>query len=508
MDYLPIFMNLQGQAALLVGGTEAAAQKARLLLRAGARLRIVDPLPSPEIKGFIGEPLVEYRCKTLDKTDLDGIKLVIAASEDDGENRQAYRLAEARCLPVNTVDQLDLCSFIMPAFVDRSPMMIAISSGGASPVLARLVRAKIEALLPQKLGAFTAIAQAFRQQVMRRIAPFHRRRFWEGALEGKPADLAFNGQLDAAADSLQDQIEIESCRARAACKTVCRHPERCHGKRQGEVWLVGAGPGDPDLLTNKALRLMQRCDVVLHDRLVPPAILDRIRRDAETIPVGKAPGGQGWSQPRINRLMIQRAKAGDRVMRLKCGDPMIFGRGGEERDALIEAGIAVTIVPGVTAGLAAAGEAGLALTDRRLAKQCVMMNGSSLVETPIDDLASLYRQHSTLVIYMARPWLDDIKGCLLAAGFPAETPAVLASATSRPEASQVSTSLGSLTGAETDDRQPVLLIIGEASAGAAACQVDRHKQMRPLNDDLGIPIRLPKISLNHKKAGDDGGFTS
>ena len=176
---------------------------------------------------------------------------------------------------------------------------------------------------------------------------------------------------------------------------------------------MGAGPGDPDLLTNKALRLMQRCDVVLHDHLVPPAILDRIRRDAVVIPVGKAPGGKGWSQKAINSLMIERANAGDRVLRLKCGDPMIFGRGGEERDALAQAGIPVTVVPGITAGIAGASEAGIALTDRRSARQCVVTNGAALAEMAIDDLAALNRQRSTLIVYMARPWLTQIQALSL-----------------------------------------------------------------------------------------------
>lgn len=463
MDYFPIFMNLQGRTALVVGGTEAAAQKARLLLRAGASLRLVTDHIGPEMQALLGEPLVTFKRGPLDDKDLESVQIVIAASEIDSENRRAASLAEEKSLPYNVVDQPDHCSFIMPAFVDRSPVMVAVSSGGASPVLARLVRAKIEAMLPQKLGAFAALAQAFRQQVMRHIAPLRRRRFWEDALEGPPADRAYADDLEGAADLLQQQIDDEACQAADLCRKVCRYPEHCLGRRRGAVWLVGAGPGDPDLLTNKALRLMQRCDVVLYDRLVPAAILDRVRRDAELIPVGKAPHNRGWPQDRINALMIERARAGDRVLRLKCGDPLIFGRGGEERDALLEAGMPVTIVPGITAGLAAASEFGFALTDRRCAKQSLVTNGKALAEMNIGDLAAFRRQQSTLVVYMARPWLAAIKDRLLAAGFPPEMPAFLASSVSQPDSGQIMSSIGEIDVELIDDEKPALLIIGTAS---------------------------------------------
>lgn len=470
MDYFPIFLNLQGRQALIVGGTEAAAQKARLLLRAGATVQVVAKDLAHDMDGLIAEPLVTLERRLLKEQDLEGVQIVIAASADDNENRQAYILAEARGLPVNTVDHIDLCSFIMPAFVDRSPMMIAVSSGGASPVLARLVRAKIEALLPEKLGAFAAIAQAFRQQVMQRLPAAARRRFWEDALDGRPADRAFAGDLEGASHLLQSQIDIEACKSDVACKTICRNPDQCLGKRLGEVWLVGAGPGDPDLLTSKALRLMQRCDVVLHDRLVPPSILDRIRRDAEIIPVGKAPGGRGWSQERINALMIERAKAGDRVLRLKCGDPMIFGRGGEEREALRQARIPVTVVPGITAGLAAASEAGVALTDRRVARHCIVIHGHALAEMRRAELEALNSQRATLLVYMARPWLDQIQSRLLRAGFAHDTPALLTTDVSRQGAERSLTSLGKLQTPSFDDDRPLLLMIGEnvAAAGKAA----------------------------------------
>ncbi len=488
MDYFPIFMNLQGRTALLVGGAEAAAQKARLLLRAGASLRLVAEHLGPEMLELIGEPLVMLVERRLEERDLEGVTIVIAASADDAENRRAASLAEAKNLPYNIVDQPARCSFIMPAFVDRSPVMVAVSSGGASPVLARLVRAKIEALLPQKLGVFAALAQAFREQVMRRLPAAARRRFWEDALEGDVADRAYASNLDKAADRLQEQIDAHACVADRPCRSVCSHPERCLGRRQGEVWLVGAGPGDPDLLTNRALRLMQRCDVVLHDRLVPAAILDRIRRDAEVIPVGKAPGGKGWSQDRINAVMIERAKAGDRVLRLKCGDPMIFGRGGEERDALIEAGITVTVVPGVTAGLATASEAGIALTDRRIARQCLITHGQALAEMDVADLAALRRQRSTLVVYMARPWLAGIRDRLLEAGFPPTTPAALATSASRPEADRALMAIDHLPSKMGGRDQPMLLVIGEtAGAGVRGASVEEQLAGLPFMDE-GRPV--------------------
>lgn len=466
MDYFPMFMNLQGRTALVVGGTEAAAQKARLLLRAGSNLEVVAENIGPEMEALIDEPLVMVFRRPFAPKDLDGVTLAIASSEDEDENTLVSRSAQARGLPVNVVDQPTLCSFIMPAFIDRSPVMVAVSSGGASPVLARLIRARIEALLPQKLGSFAALAQAFRQQVMQRLPAAVRRRFWEDALEGEPADHAFRGDIEAASDLLQSQIETEACQADIPCKMICRHPECCLSKRKGEVWLVGAGPGDPDLLTNKALRLMQRCDVVLHDRLVPDAILDRIRRDAEIIPVGKAPGGKGWPQDAINTLMVERAKAGDRVLRLKCGDPMIFGRGGEERDALRAAGIPVTVVPGITAGLAAASEAGVALTDRRLARHCIVTHGSALIAMSRDELDVLDRNGTTILVYMARPWLDHIRHHLLDAGFSKDMPALLTTAASRQDAEWSLTSLDKLGASSAEGDQPVLLIIGDNAAAA------------------------------------------
>ena len=461
MDYFPIFMNLQGRTVLVVGGTEAAAQKARLLLRAGATLQVVAKHVGPEMQSLIGEPLVTLSSRSFQPFDLDAACLVIASSDDERENKTVSDAAQARGLPVNIVDQTELCSFIMPAFVDRSPVMVAVSSGGASPVLARLVRSKIEALLPQKLGAFAGLAQAFREQVMRRLPAAARRRFWEDTLEGDIADQTYTGDPEGAADRLQARIDAEACAADHPCRNVCRHPERCLSKRRGEVWLVGAGPGDPDLLTNKALRLMQRCDVVLHDRLVPSAVLDRVRRDAEIISVGKSPGGKGWPQDAINQVMIDRAKAGDRVLRLKCGDPMIFGRGGEERDALIQAGIPVTVVPGVTASVAAASEGGFPLTDRRIARQCLITHGQALSAMPIDDLAALRRQQMTLVVYMARPWIADIASQLIAAGYSVQTPAVLASSVSRPDTNQIVSSIGKMSLASVDNEEPALLIIGK-----------------------------------------------
>jgi len=242
MDYFPMFMNLQGRTALVVGGTEAAAQKARLLLRAGSNLEVVAENIGPEMEALIDEPLVMVFRRPFVPKDLDGVILAIASSEDEDENTLVSRSAQARGLPVNVVDQPTLCSFIMPAFIDRSPVMVAVSSGGASPVLARLIRARIEALLPQKLGSFAALAQAFRQQVMQRLPAAARRRFWEDALEGEPADHAFRGDIEVASDLLQNQIETQACQADVPCKMICRHPERCLSKRKGEVWLVRVIP--------------------------------------------------------------------------------------------------------------------------------------------------------------------------------------------------------------------------------------------------------------------------
>jgi len=275
MNYLPIFMEMQGRLALVVGGSKAAAKKADLLIRVGARVLVVDPDPGRNMRALIDRSLVDFARRKLREQDLNGANLIIAASVDETQNHTASELARTHGLPVNVVDRPALCSFIMPAFVDRSPMIVAISSGGTSPVLARLIRAKIEALLPQNLGLLAGLAQAFRNQVSRRLAEFRRRRFWEDVLEGDVAEQVYSNDIDGATDRLQLRIDDNACQAEDLCEGYCQFPQYCRGRRLGEVWLVGVGPGDPDLLTLKAIRLMQRCDVVLHDRLVSPAIIDR-----------------------------------------------------------------------------------------------------------------------------------------------------------------------------------------------------------------------------------------
>ena len=490
MNHFPIFMDMQGRRALVVGGTKAAAQKANLLLRAGARVLVVDPRPKWKMPALIDNPLIEFVQRDIREQDLDDVHLVIAASANETQNLIVSNRAQARGLPVNVVDRPDLCSFIMPAIVDRSPMIVAISSGGASPILARLIRAKIEALLPQTLGALAGLAQAFRTQVSRRLAPFHRRRFWEDALESDVVQSVCSKDIDGAADLLLQHISENACQAEHLCETHCRYPERCHGQRLGEVWLVGAGPGDPDLLTIKAHRLMQRCDVVLHDRLVPAALLDRIRRDADIIDVGKAPGGVGWPQDRINKVMIDRARAGDRVLRLKCGDPMIFGRGGEELDALRQAGVRCSIVPGITAGSAVASESGVALTDRRSARHCLFTNGRALAETSIPNLEALRAIGATLIVYMAYPWLSEIRDRLLQAGFPAKTAILIASSASRPDFQEKVSCLERLSKTAFAQKSPSLLVVGDAigdarhrtelrlSFGGTGASIDPMKALR------------------------------
>ncbi len=321
MQHFPIFLGLAGRPALVVGGGPVAARKVALLLKAGARVTVVAPRLGPALARLAAAGRIAHRAAPFAPADVAGQALVIAATDRRAVNAAVSRAAQAANLPVNVVDDAALSSFIMPAIVDRAPITVAISSGGAAPVLARLVRARIEAALPTAIGRLAELGARLRPSVRRRLPGPARRRFWESLFEGRIAALVLAGRED----------EAEHLAARAIDEAA-RRPV------QGEVALVGAGPGDPDLLTLGALRALQGADVIAHDRLVAPEILDLARRDAERIDVGKSCGDGGTSQDRINALLVELARAGKRVVRLKGGDPFVFGRGGEEMQVLAEAG--------------------------------------------------------------------------------------------------------------------------------------------------------------------------
>ena len=385
MRYFPVFMDLHGRRALVLGEGEAASRKAEALRRCGAEIVHKD---------------------TFDASDLDGCAVAIGAEADEADLAALVREATLRGIPVNVVDRPALCSFITPAVVDRDPLTIAVSSGGAAPVLARLIRAKIESLVPPAFGRLAAIADEFKAD-LRRLFPNTalRRRVLERALGGRVADLVAAGQEDAARAEMTRQI------AEGA-------------EPSGIVYLVGAGPGSADLLTLRAHRLLGEADVIVHDRLISAEVLDMARRDADRIYVGKVRAHHCVPQDGINDLLVQLAREGKKVVRLKGGDPFIFGRGGEEAEALAEAGVAFEVVPGVTAALACGAQAGIPLTHRAAARTVTFATGHTK-EGRLDlDFVQLARG-GTIAVYMGIVTLPLLRDGLLGAGLDAQTPAAL-----------------------------------------------------------------------------------
>lgn len=408
MDYLPLFHKLQGGRVLVVGGGEIALRKARLLADAGAALRVVAPEVDSHLAAMAREGGGEVLVRGYQAPDLDGCRLVIAATDDSALNAQVSAEAQARSLPVNVVDAPALCTVIFPAIVDRSPLVVAVSSGGDAPVLARLIRARLEAWIPSAYGELAGLAARFRHKVKALYPDVNQRRgFWETVFQGPIAERQLAGQGAEAERLLQAMVDGAPV------------------QQGGEVYLVGAGPGDPDLLTFRALRLMQQADVVLYDRLVAPAIIDMCRRDAERIYVGKRRADHAVPQDKINRLLVDLARQGKRVLRLKGGDPFIFGRGGEEIEELADEGIPFQVVPGITAASGCSAYGGIPLTHRDYAQSVRFVTGhlkDGTSNLPWNDLVA---PAQTLVFYMGLVGLPTICAELIRHGRAASTPAAL-----------------------------------------------------------------------------------
>jgi uroporphyrin-III C-methyltransferase/precorrin-2 dehydrogenase/sirohydrochlorin ferrochelatase len=408
MDFLPIFLNLRQQTCLVVGGGATATRKVELLLQAQATVRVVAPHLSATLTQWVNAGQIGHRAGTFHADDLQGCSLVIAATNVKTVNAEVSHLAKARLIPVNVVDQPELCSFIMPSIIDRSPVQIAISTGGASPVLARLLRAKLEALIPAAYGRLATFIASFRDKVKNQLAAHQRRGFWETVLQGSIAEMLLSGHTQAATEALEKLLQNQSAQPKF-----------------GEVYLVGAGPGDPDLLTFRALRLMQQADVVLYDRLVSDEVINLVRRDAEKIYVGKQPTHHPVPQQEINQLLATLAKQGKRVLRLKGGDPFMFGRGGEEIETLMEQGIPFQVVPGITAALGSSAYAGIPLTHRDYAQACVFVTGHLKNDSTDLNWNLLVQPFQTVVIYMGLRALPTICSELIKHGLPADKPAAL-----------------------------------------------------------------------------------
>lgn len=407
MDYFPIFLKLQGASCLLVGGGEVALRKARLLMSAGAELTVAAPELVPELAEMARRGQLEHLCSCFEPIQVQGRRLVVAATDQREVNRQVSTACQALNIPVNVVDDPELSSYITPAIVDRSPLVIAVSTGGGVPVLARLIRGRLESLIPSGFGRLARFAAGFRDRVKAGIPDVERRRaFWESVLEGPLAEAVING----------DEATAEQAMARRLEDAGAQAP-------RGAVYLVGAGPGNPDLLTFRALRLMQQADVVLHDNLVAPELLELVRRDAERIYVGKARANHALPQGDINLLMVELAQQGKRVLRLKGGDPFTFGRGGEEIETLAAHGIAFEVVPGVTSASGAAAYAGIPLTHRDHAQSVTFVTGHKQDGSIHLDWPALTRPAQTVVVYMGVSTAQELCRAFIEHGKPETTPA-------------------------------------------------------------------------------------
>ncbi|VUT04161.1 Siroheme synthase [Klebsiella huaxiensis] len=443
MDYLPIFAELKDRPVLVIGGGEIAARKITFLLRAAAKVQIVADALISELAEKVERQEIQWRATAFAEQQLDDVFLVIAATEDDELNQRVFAAANARYRLVNVVDNQALCSFVFPSIVDRSPLMVAISSSGKAPVLSRILREKIEALLPTNLGRMAEAASYWRHHIKNHLkTTAERRRFWERVFTGRFASLMLAGNKAEAEKALEEEL---------------KQPE----KRTGEIILVGAGPGDAGLLTLRGLQAIQQADVVFYDNLVTPEVRELVRRDAELICVGKSATGSSVLQPEINRMLVDAAEEGKTVIRLKGCDPFIFGRGGEELQAAAEAGIPFQVVPGVTAAAGATAYAGIPLTHRDYAQSVTFVTGHFNAENSPLDWARLAQSGQTLAIYMGSLKAAEISAQLIAHGRDHGTPVAVISRGTRTDQQVKTGTLQQLENLAKDAPMPALLVVGE-----------------------------------------------
>ncbi len=411
-------------------------------------MTVVSPELSKELDKQAASGKITHHKREFETADLDDCALVYAATDNRDVNKSVSDLARQRNIPINVADNPDLCNFIMPSIIDRSPVQIAVSTGGASPVLARLIRTRLEGLIPASYGKLGKLVEQFRDKVKAAFPNVEQRRhFWENILEGTVAEQVFAGREDDALNLLQKAVD-----------DAAELPEMV-----GEVFLVGAGPGDPDLLTFRALRLMQKADVVVYDRLVSPAIIELVRRDAEVVYVGKERAKHTMPQESINQLLVRLAREGKRVLRLKGGDPFIFGRGGEEIEELAQENIPFQIVPGITAANGCASYAGIPLTHRDYAQSCIFVTGH-LKDGSVDlNWKALAQPNQTIVFYMGLHGAPALCKELVANGLKPATPVALVEQGTTPQQRVITATLDTLLDvvANEDIKPPTLIIVGE-----------------------------------------------
>jgi len=461
----PLFADLRNRTVLVVGGGAIAARKVERLRAAGARVRVGAPELEPGLARLAASGSIEHLRGRFAEAWLDDAWLVVAATDDGAVNRDVARTAEQRRILANIVDDAELSSFHMPAVVERGEVVVAISSGGAAPMLARRLRERLEGLLDESLGALAALLSRQRERIrahLPRIAD--RRRWFDRVLDGRVPELLRHGQHDAAERELLDALDASGATPAT-----------------GSVALVGAGPGDPGLLTLRALRVLGEADVILHDHLVSGEVLARARRDAEFIDVGKQAGDHRTPQERIHALLVEHARAGRRVVRLKGGDPFVFGRGGEELEVLHSHGIPFEVVPGITAALACAAYAGIPLTHRDHAQSVRFVTAHAKDSLDSLDWRSLAAERQTLAVYMGVAGLDRLRARLLAHGRDAGTPFALVENGSRPEQRVVTGTLADLPERAREEAvvSPALLILGEVAGLAESLHWFGAKPLTP-----------------------------
>jgi uroporphyrin-III C-methyltransferase/precorrin-2 dehydrogenase/sirohydrochlorin ferrochelatase len=457
MDYLPVFLQLRDRPVLVVGGGRVAARKVELLRRTGAKITVVAPVLADDVRELAAKGELHYVNTVFSPGHVTGTVAVVAATGVPEVNAAVSAAAREQNIPVNVVDDPVASTFIFPAIVDRSPILIAISSGGQAPVLARRIREQMEAFLPARLGALARFMGERRKAVKRALRTAARRSFWERIVGGVVGARVFAGDEVTAGRDFERELRTT-------------HLTRSSGTGSlglGECYLIGAGPGDPDLLTLRALQLLQQADVILYDRLVPAAVLERARRDAERVFVGKQPGNH-TTQERINELLVHYARLGLRVARLKGGDPFIFGRGGEEIEVLAAHGIPYIVVPGITAALGAAAATHIPLTHRRLAQSVTFVTGHVLDDESLD-WSALARSRQTVVFYMGVGHLQQIVSKLRAAGGSAEQAVAVVERATLPEQRTLRGTLETIvaTVQAANVQPPALLIVGDVTALAA-----------------------------------------
>ena len=468
--YFAAFLDLRGKPGVVVGGGGVAALKAEALLRSGVRVTVIAPRLGERLAELVTLGALRHEDRRFQPGDLVGAEIAMAATDDAAVNAAVATAARALKIPVNVADDAASSTFIMPSVIDRPPLQIAISSAGTSPVLARKLRTTIESVVPFAFGRLAALAGRFRAASKRRFPdPEARRRFWEEVMDGPVADMMLSGNEQSAVAALEKRLSDKT------------------PSPGGFVSLVGAGPGDPELLTLRALRVMQRANVVLYDHLVAPALVDLARRDAERIYVGKEKDNHALPQEEINALMVRLAREGKRVVRLKGGDPFIFGRGGEEIDSLAAQGIAFEVVPAVTAAAGAASYAGIPLTHRDHAQACIFVTGHLKGGAAQLDWASLVRPRQTLVVYMGVGALASICAGLVEHGLAPSTPAALVEKATLPEQRVIEGDLALLPSMASAQgaRPPALLIVGEVVRLRS-----RLAWFQPLPDEVQLDRRI------------------